>query len=213
MLVKAFRGMSRARGEDFIKKIMFVWQNVSFLVRNLWAVRKISVISSVERNGMLYRGMARGDWPEIDRFYRKLHSGARLDLSRRILYAIAGSRMVLVAESTGTMSPDALMGFSIYYFNPRDIEEGTIHLGFYATQVNARGKGVATSMKLQAKHHFGQCRLYGISSRISLSNIASLRVAKKVGFRPVEKYYDPASREERYYLICPIEHTFESEEK
>ena len=46
--------------------------------------------------------------------------------------------------------------------------------------------------------------IQGISSRVSLNNKASLQSNLKLGFKPVEQYFDKQMNEERFYLIKKI---------
>lgn len=94
---------------------------------------------------------------------------------------------------------------NMYYFNSRDVKENTIHEGFIGVTAEAAGQGIATQMRKIAKTHFSLLEIKGISTRISINNVASLRSAQKIGFEPVEQYCDPHTHEERYYMICKLE--------
>jgi len=96
---------------------------------------------------------------------------------------------------------ERVVGIDMFYANKRDVIERTIHEGYVCVSEDMAGKGIGTHMRELAIEHFRRNGLSGISSRISLNNLASLRVAEKSGFAPVEKYYDDEMREERYYLI------------
>lgn len=141
------------------------------------------------------------DENEITSLYRSLTSSTseKTPISRRLLFRILGSRTIFVA-SIG----DQIVGFSMYYFNWRDIKQKTIHAGFTGVAKNMQGKGIGTHLRRAAIAHFSNGTLTGISSRISKTNKASLTSSLKLGFQPVEEYYDPRLKEERYYLICPL---------
>ena len=89
----------------------------------------------------------------------------------------------------------------LFYMNPRDFKENTVHEGFIGVLPEYEGQGIATQMRKVAKQHFKQAGFSGISSRISKENLGSLHSAKKIGFEPVEEYFDNNMKEERYYLI------------
>ena len=92
--------------------------------------------------------------------------------------------------------------------NKRDVVEKTIHLGFVGVLSEWQGKRVATTIMTIATDHFNNSRLDGISSRVSLNNLPSLKLHANHGFKPVEKYFDNEMNEERYYLIRPLKKEF-----
>ncbi len=94
------------------------------------------------------------------------------------------------------------MGMDMFYLNPRDFQEDTIHEGFIGVLPDHEGQGIASQMRKQAIEHFKQNGFKGISTRISKTNFASLNSARKLGFKVVEKYFDAGMNECRYYLIC-----------
>lgn len=97
-----------------------------------------------------------------------------------------------------------VMGIDMFYFNPRDFNENTVHEGFIGVLSEYQGQGIATIMRKQAIKHFKENRLAGISTRISKNNLGSLYSAEKLGFKPVDEYYDEAMDEQRYYLVCNL---------
>jgi len=97
-----------------------------------------------------------------------------------------------------------MLGFNMFYFNFRDLQEGTIHEGFIGVKAEARGLGIATAMRQDIFSNFAKTTLKGVSSRISVNNHSSMAVAKKVGLEPVERYFDEIIGEERYYLVCDL---------
>jgi RimJ/RimL family protein N-acetyltransferase len=115
---------------------------------------------------------------------------------------------LLISEKTVFIVKDIvinkIIGMELYYFNQQDIKEKTIHQGFRGILPEWQGKGIGTLLTNYAINHFKNSKLDGISSRVSLNNLASLRSNMKLGFRPIEKYFDKNMNEERYYLICPF---------
>lgn len=57
-------------------------------------------------------------------------------------------------------------------------------------------------MRKHAIEHFKKAGFNGISTRISINNIRSLKSAEKLGFKVFKQYFDSEMNEERYYLIC-----------
>jgi GNAT superfamily N-acetyltransferase len=162
-------------------------------LRRVMAVSKIpsSKHGSVEIHGMRLR-----DLGQVCQLYSKLNEGEKLGLLKLLFYSVFGSRMALVASQQGTVS-----GFEFYSFGVRDLEENTVHQSFTGVANAAQGKGLGTAIRKHAIRHFGRTALAGISSRVSLSNVPSLRSNEKLGFHVVERYFDPARQEERVYLI------------
>jgi RimJ/RimL family protein N-acetyltransferase len=97
-----------------------------------------------------------------------------------------------------------LIGTELYYFNQRDLQEKTIHQGFRGILPAWQGRGIGTLLTGYAISHFKNSKIDGISSRVSLNNLASLRSNMKLGFKPVEEYFDKDMCENRYYLVRPL---------
>jgi GNAT superfamily N-acetyltransferase len=133
--------------------------------------------------------------------YASLNGGARLGMLKRAVLWMLGSRLCLVARDLRT---NELMGMVIYYFNPRDEREGTVHEGYIGLRKRARNAGLGTFMRRHALDHFARSGLCGVSSRISASNLPSLRSNEKLGFLAVETYFDRAMGDRRHYLVCDL---------
>lgn len=176
---------------------------IRFFLQNLYCARKVNVFSSTTINSVSFRGYQRGDARQISKIYAALNNGATFSGLRKWLYDLFGSRLMLVAVSSGD-SGDVLVGMNMYYFNPRDIREKTIHEGFIGVVPEMNGRGIATTMRLHAKQHFARAGFDGISTRISLQNTSSLASAEKVGFVPLEKYVDQGNGELRCYMVSKL---------
>lgn len=113
--------------------------------------------------------------------------------------------MLAVVNGRNPSCDMTLLAMNLFYFNQRDLEEGTIHEGFIGVRSSVRGRGIARSLRHYCAEHFRRSGLVGVSTRISVSNAASLKSATRVGFTPVEKYTDPTSDEERYYMVNRFE--------
>lgn len=174
------------------------------MLQNLFHARKINPLPGIVANGLTFRGYQKEDESQIARIYAALNGGAKFAGLRKWLFNIVGSRLMLVAVSTDD-SGEVIVGMNMYYFNPRDVREKTIHEGFIGVVPEMNGRGIATTMRLHAKQHFARAGLAGISTRISLANTSSLTSAEKVGFVPIEKYTDIQSGEFRYYMLSKLD--------
>lgn len=184
------------RSAGTFSEILFLW-------RNFKQLRKAKCFPTVQIGEFIFRGFAHSDAKQVNRIYKELNNGAHLSFLRGILFCLLGKHLMLLA-SHRTESENTIIGMNMYYFNPRDINENTIHEGFIGVIPEAAGQGIATQMRKIAKAHFASLGIKGISTRISLNNVASLRSAEKLGSEPVEKYYDSHLNEERYYMVCKL---------
>jgi RimJ/RimL family protein N-acetyltransferase len=175
--------------------------NIQFAFNNWTTLRNGHEIQPAEINGFFYRGMRRGDEQQLAAIYFKLNGRAKFSWSRRWLYRLLGSKLMLVATKHGPQG-EIVIGMNMYYINKRDKEEGTVHEGFVGVLPAVQGLGIATALRQVAKHHFSTNGFKGISTRISVDNLPSLKSAHQLAFRPIEEYYDEASNVPRYYMIC-----------
>lgn len=162
--------------------------------------KKINKISSVESDGYIVRGAKSKDLKEIAPVYEQLN-GMKLSRSNMYLLSSCEENLIFIALLNEAGQEPKVIGMNMYYINPRDFKEGTIHEGFVGVLPEYEGKGIATSMRKQAIEYFGKAGFKGISSRVSTNNLGSLRSAEKLGFKPVETYFDEILQEERHYLI------------
>jgi len=95
-----------------------------------------------------------------------------------------------------------LLGFAYFYFNKKDIHDCTIHLAHISVCSSHRGMGISKNLLNYAIVFFsGYSSIKGISSRISINNIPSIKLHLSLGFEIVEKYFDETMNEERVYVI------------
>ncbi|HEY9279476.1 MAG TPA: GNAT family N-acetyltransferase [Eoetvoesiella sp.] len=186
--------------KKIIKETLAFAASIQFLCRNLWAARHIKPVTRQEQDGITFRGMIKEDEPAICALYAELNANAPLPWSRRLLYRLVGPRLMMVA----TDQQQNVVGMAMYYFNKRDRLEGTAHIGLTGISTKLQGKGLGTRIRIYGMDHLFKNGVTGISSRVSLTNIASLRSNEKLGFKPVEQYYDSTTKEQRYYLICSL---------
>jgi RimJ/RimL family protein N-acetyltransferase len=169
--------------------------------RNLIRARRLRPI--VPRSVGDYRlcGMDHSRLAGALSLYQSLHDGRSLDIPRRWLYRLVGSRLGIVALD----AEGQVVGAAFYSFNPRDLREGRVHSSFSGVLPAHRGRGVATELRRTAILHFRDNGLAGYSARISSDNLPSLKASYRLGFRVVERYRDPASQEERCFLVCDFD--------
>lgn len=173
-----------------------------FLARNLWQARKISVIDKGTYDDVEFIPCTKDLVPYVSKLYAQFHEGQKLGIDKRALYGLVGDRLCLVVRDKKT---NQIVGYSLSYFNRRDIKEATIHEGDISLHSDYRGKGIGTAQRLHVLRHFARCpSIKGLSSRIDLDNQASLRSGEKVGYKVQECYFDQSRGKERAYLICDL---------
>ena len=169
------------------------------IVKSVRRVKNTLRISEVEKDGIVYRGFHSKDMSAVRLLIKQINNGVGFD-SRRLLYQLVGSKLIIVAVSLD-QGQSKVVGIDLFYFNPRDFKDGTVHEGFVGVDPDYQGRGIASEMRKRAISHFSQADIKGISTRISLNNNPSLTSALKLGFQPVETYKDQVTGEDRHYLI------------
>lgn len=182
-----------------LKKIMGKISSLYNLKRNVNNFCKIHTIIELRDKDLKFRGADMNDLSQINSIYKELN-GNKLSSNNIKLLKYCAKKLVIIAEKE-INGREKIIGIDLYYMNPRDFQESTVHEGFIGVLPEHEGQGVATQMRKHAIDHFKKVGFKGISTRISKSNIGSLRSAKKLGFKPVEEYCDKVMQEERYYLI------------
>ena len=183
--------------KNFVKRLLLT-------IKSLPILHELGCIPICSDGDIVFRGYRSTDYPQVSRIYFDLNKRAPFPFSKRVLYKFVGSKLMLLAVHE-TKGRDNIVGMNMYYLNNRDIREGTIHEGFIGVSSMMHGQGIATKLRKLALKHFANNGFEGVSSRISVSNKASLSSAEKLGFELIEKYYDQVIGEERYYLICHLE--------
>ncbi|MFW3616421.1 GNAT family N-acetyltransferase [Billgrantia antri] len=167
---------------------------------SLVLAHRLARCEPVQAGAILYRGLRKHEYEQAMALYVELHDGRRLAWPQRLIYRLAGDKLLFVAAVEGA-DATPVVGIDMFYVNARDRAEHTVHEGFIGVRPDIAGKGVATELRRLAIEHFERHGLEGVSSRISTDNAPSLVSAKKLGFVPVERYHDTAMRAERLYLI------------
>jgi L-amino acid N-acyltransferase YncA len=172
-----------------------------FFARNLYCGIDLNPFTLASFGGFAIEPLSTRHLAAVDDLYAALNRGARLGLQKMALLHLLGSRLCLVARRAGS---DEVVGMVVYYFNARDRRDGTVHEGYIGLREADRSGGLGTFMRRHALQNFARSGLRGVSSRISVSNAASLKSNRKLGFVPVETYFDATMGEERHYLICDL---------
>ncbi|HYD78289.1 MAG TPA: GNAT family N-acetyltransferase [Paucimonas sp.] len=178
----------------------------TFVLRNLARGRRLRPFAAVEHEAGAGERFAVGPaaatgLADLYGLYAALNGGRRLEPQTRLLLRLRGERFCLTARRC---ADGALAGMALYYFNARDRDAGAIHEAYIGLMPPLRGMGLGTFMRRHALRHFAGCGLDRVSSRVSAGNLPSLKGNMKLGFLPVETYFDSAMAEQRHYLICDL---------
>lgn len=180
-----------------IKKLASVFRRLEFLLINIAASIQVKKIEIKELDDYQVTSLNSDNKAGAFNVYEKYSSAKKMSLQNKATWTLLGNKFCFVAED----NEGNVIGVALYYVNKRDKKDGTIHACFSGVTENARGKGVATQLRSRAIKHFKENGFKGISSRVSLSNQKSLSVNLKLGFEPMETYYDESMQEERHYLV------------
>lgn len=180
-------------------------EGILFFCRNILACRKFDAIQVSESQGLILRGADVNDFERIEEIYKKLNGIGLSPWYKRLLRCCPLKLIIILEEEF--QGRKHIIGIDLFYINSRDGKEKTVHEGFVGVMPEHEGRGIATKMRKHAIVHFSGTGSRGISTRISKNNHSSLRSAEKVGFQPVEEYFDPDLGEDRYYLICRFENS------
>lgn len=184
-----------------IPKLLFV--AVIFLGRNLKATICMHKIPKAIYKNIEFIPCTKQHVSSINKLYMDYNCGKPLGMAKKALLRLAGDKLCVVSREITTQK---LIGMSLYYFNKRDIKESTVHEGYTLVIPSFCGKGIGTAQRLHGLQHFSEnSQLRGMTSRISLNNISSLKSNFNLGFKKIERYYDSNLQEERYYLFCDLD--------
>lgn len=177
-----------------------MYQKLFFLISNIFyclRLRPIIPFKINERFDIL--PMNKSYINKVDEIYSLFSDGKHMSWEMKILFYLCGKTLVFLIYDK---SIHEVIGVEFYYFNRRDIRENTIHQGFRGIFNEYQGRGLGTHLTQYANSTYSKRELYGISSRVSCDNLSSLCSNKKIGFVPIEKYFDSNTNEDRYYMIC-----------
>jgi len=178
---------------------------ICFLLFNMYCAAHIPPFQSLENtgmNGISFKPCTIKRTREVINLFIELNSSRSIELSKRLLFLLLGSRLSLVCVDTITGKPIGLMFF---YFNFEEAKERLVHEAFTGLLPEYRGKGIGTNLRRYALKHFAKVKwIKGVSSRVTVSNAASLYSNIKLGFKERERYFDKNLGVERLYLICDL---------
>jgi ribosomal protein S18 acetylase RimI-like enzyme len=200
--------MKRVGGQNggfFGKVIRYIksrYQLICFINRNILYSRCLGNIPLNAMNDNIdIGGVSHSYLKECFAIYSYFNNDKRLNAAKRMIYFFISRKTIFYAKNRTT---GQIVGIELYYFNRKDILEKTVHQGFSGVLPEWQGQGIGTMLRSHALNHFRANGFDGVSSRVSLNNLPSLKSNMKLGFKPVEKYFDQSMNEERYYLICPF---------
>jgi hypothetical protein len=192
--------------ESYIKKISHCfavfYQTTVFILHNVNACFKLKNIKMIAVNDTILILPMHNCWMRyVSDIYSTFSDNAPLPNRNKLLFLLCGRKLVFVLYDKVNKK---ILGTEFYYFNKRDRREFTIHQGFRGILPEFQGKGLGTALTQYAYTVFSKTSLQGMSTRVSCNNLPSLVSNKKIGFEPIEKYFDSEMNEERYYMICHL---------
>jgi|GEM_PF-1299475 len=186
--------------KSLVGRCLSTTSRTRLLLRNAWRVRSLQPIPTLTSETLRLRGLPPDELGLLGAVFADAPAEFRPSKDLCWMYASLGSRLVILAE----VSVDGrweTAGADLFYFNPRDLKESTVHEGLIFVAESFRGRGVANAMRQHALHHFATQGLRGISTRIRQSNMGSLRSAQGLGFEVVEKAPVPNDSDVSLYLV------------
>lgn len=180
-----------------------------FLCRNLWCARRLTPFPTVVEGSVILGPLYQNRMAEMEDLYARVTNGRNLGRAHRWLLQLVGPRLCLLASDNDS---GQVVGLVLYYFNSRDGLGRTIHEGFTGVAREWRRRGIGTALRRTALAHYARSGLTGVSSRVSVSNVASLKSNSRLGFVPIDRYFDPGMGEERYYLVCRFDRSPNSQD-
>lgn len=183
--------------------LKIIFNAVVFTVRNLHASRMLPEFQPVclsDKYEVL--SCSRELIPDIVRLAAVLPNSTKINIVIKTLLKLAGAKFCFVLKDR---SIEKIIGYSLFFCNKKDIEENTIHEGYIGILPEYHGHGTGTAFRKAILKHFADCTdLYGTSSRVSLSNRASLMSNLKNGYAIKYRYFDKHMGEERVYMVCVL---------
>jgi len=180
-------------------KIALLSKGIYFLIANLFLSTRLPNIQNKKYQDLYISSLKGFEIFALNRFYIDF---TRNDLPslQLIIFFFLGSKLCFAIRN----DQSELIAINLYYFNYQDVIERSIHEGFIAVKQSHQKRGLGTCLRKYAVLHFSTTYLSYISSRITMTNSASLKSAQKLGFTPVETYVDNQTGESRFYLLCDL---------
>lgn len=185
----------------FSRMRSFVQQREHFK-RNLHKAATLKPIATTAlADGLVIKGCTPELYAKFERFYLS-QERTKPDYLRwhgPMLKALSDKLIFLIGREQD--SGFEILGVAVHYFNERDAQESTIHESYIGMAPGMRGQGIGTKLRNATIAHYHQCGLHGISSKITITNVASRVSAEKSGFKVIEEFFDPQFGFNRYYLV------------
>lgn len=183
-------------------KIKKAYKAFLFIIKNIHHFSRSKNISKIIVNDrVIIDGTSRKQLNAVLAIYSNFNKFSLFTIIISIIYFFCSRKVCFFVKD---VAKNKIIGCELYYLNERDIVENTVHQGFRGILREWQGKGIGTMLTSHAISHFRECGFDGISSRVSLNNIPSLKSNMNLGFKPVEKYFDKKMKEEQYYLVRPF---------
>lgn len=184
-------------GSRFIKIVGITPLFIKF-IKNVMQAKKLPEVNTHHSNNFSISSYK----PKYLKHIMELHEkelNTRLSYEKKLLLMIIGTRICYIAISNETQQ---VLGFILFYFNRRDFIEKTIHLGAIAVHRDFQGKKIGSQLlKFSIENLSKSSLIKGISSRISLDNITSLKLHQHFGFNIHTTYFDSNEKKERAYMM------------
>lgn len=140
--------------------------------------------------------------PKYLKQIREIHEkelNIKLSYEKKLLLMIIGTKICYIAINNETQQ---VLGFVLFYFNKKDFIVKTIHLGAIAVHRDFQRKKIGSQLlKFSIENLSKSSLIKGISSRISLDNIASVKLHKYFRFNTHTTYFDIDEKKERAYMM------------
>lgn len=186
-----------------LKRVCAKIKKAYFFKKTVIRCKSFNFIHESACERIFLRGADISDFSQLVPIYEQLN-GVSFSISNKKLLEYCSKKLIIVAEKK-VNGNKLMVGMNLFYMNPRDFKDQTVHEGFVGVLPDYQGQGIATRMRKHAISHFSKSGFKGISTRISRNNVGSLQSAEKLGFKSIEEYFDPNMGEDRYYLICRFE--------
>lgn len=112
----------------------------------------INCIAKNQYENYLIRGATIYDLEQLKKIYRQLNKGEFSKTHIKLLTKCP-EKLLLVAEKKVNSSTE-IVGMDMFYINPRDFKQKTVHEGFIGVLPDYEGQGIATQMRKDAIRHF-----------------------------------------------------------
>lgn len=180
-----------------LTKITSYFTTIQFIRNNYYAAKEVPDIDKTTFAKYSYSGYQRQDYVAIGKLFNEAFH-TPFSNRNKLLLKLLGAKTCYVARNINSQ----VLASILFYFNYRDIIEKTIHLGFIAVSKDIRNTGIGSNILKYAVNDLEKrTDVCGISSRVTVSNLASMNVHLKTGFEIEEEYFDNERGEKRAYLI------------